>query len=392
MNITLKRFNCLLFFMLIFFFNVSIAQTKSINIYTSTEKIKLDGLLNEPIWNKASFIDHLIMVEPDENAPASYKTEVRIISDDKNIYFGIKCFDDPEKITAYTKVRDAELDGEDYIKIVLDTYLDKRNGYIFAVNPFGARYDAVISRRGEDENKNWDGVWEAKTSFDSLGWTAEIVIPVKTMSFGENLNSWGFNIERRIERLLEIDRWTAINQNQKVSSLNEEGIINGINKFDLGKGLLIKLSPLAGFNRAFKGKINWEKDFSADLTKRITPDISATVTVNTDFAETEVDTRKTNLTRFPLFFPEKRTFFLEGADIYDFGLGMRRDIIPFFSRRIGLYEGEQVPIIAGTKLNGKIGKTNFGGMYIRTGKSDLLPNASDMGVVRIKRNLFKQSN
>lgn len=368
------------------------AQANTVTLHYTDKPIIIDGKLDEPAWLAADSIANLSMVEPIENGTPTYKTVLRILADEKNIYFGIICYDDVENLTAYTKTRDEELDGEDYIKIVLDTYRDKRNGYIFAINPLGARYDAVLSNRGEGENANWDAVWEAKTNITNFGWTAEIVIPVKSMSFKENLNSWGFNFERKIARLLEKDRWTAISRNYKVGSLSEEGLIKGISNFDLGMGLLIKLSPLAGFRKELNSPVEWDRDFSADITKRITPDISATITANTDFAETEVDARRTNLTRFPLYFPEKRTFFLEGADIYDFGLGLRRDIVPFFSRRIGLRQGTQIPIIFGSKLNGKIGGTNFGGMFIRTGNADSLASATNLGVIRVKKNILKQSN
>ena len=355
-------------------------------------KLEFDGVLNEPFWRTAASIDSLTMVEPHVNQPASLRTIVKIVTDNKNIILGIVCYDDPEAITAYSKARDVDLGDEDHIKFVFDTYRDERNGFVFAVNPFGARYDALVADRGEGENANWDGVWDAKTAITADGWSAEIVIPVKTLSFKRDLREWGFNIERRIQRLLEKDRWSAIQQDYQVISLGQAVLLTVLPEFDLGLGLLAKISPTAGFHKNKGTKTEFDADLSGDLTKRITPDVSATLTINTDFAETEVDARRTNLTRFPLFFPEKRTFFLEGADIYDFGLGLGSDVIPFFSRRIGLYQGEEVPIIAGGKLNGKVGDTNFGGLYVRTGEVGNLVPATDLGVVRIKQNILKQSN
>lgn len=356
------------------------------------DNFKLDGKLNEPFWMNADSIDGLTMVEPEENRPATFRTVVKIVANNENIILGIICYDDPQKIIAYTKARDVSLGGEDNIKFVFDTYRDERNGYIFSINPFGARYDAVVAKRGEGENSNWDGVWDAKTFIASYGWSAEIIIPVKTLSFKNGIREWGFNIERRIQRLLEKDRWTALKRNYNVASLSKAGVITGLPNFDLGLGLLLRISPNAGLHKNYNESTEFDKDISGDITQRITPDVSATLTVNTDFAETEVDARRTNLTRFPLFFPEKRTFFLEGGDIYDFGLGLGRDVIPFFSRKIGLYEGREVPIILGTKLNGKLGNTNFGGLFIRTNKVDSLLPSANMGVVRIKQNIFEQSN
>jgi len=318
-------------------------EQKTLPVGSRQGELEFDGLLDEPFWLNAASIDSLTMVEPHVNQPASRRTVVKIVTDNENIILGIVCYDDPEAITAYSKARDVDLDDEDHIKFVFDTYRDERNGFVFAINPFGARYDALVADRGEGENANWDGVWDAKTSITSYGWSAEIVIPAKTLSFKKGLREWGFNIERRIQRLLEKDRWSAIQQDYQVISLGQAGLLTGLPEFDLGLGLLAKISPTAGFHKNKGEKTEFDADLSGDLTKRITPDVSATLTINTDFAETEVDARRTNLTRFPLFFPEKRTFFLEGADIYDFGLGLGADVIPFFSRRIGLFQGEEVP-------------------------------------------------
>lgn len=352
----------------------------------------LDGELDENFWLTADSIDFLTMVEPEVGKQASHKTIIKVLVDTENIIFGIKCFDDADSIVVYSKARDVKLNDEDNIKLVLDTYRDERNGYIFSVNAFGAKYDAIVANRGERENSNWDGVWDAKTSIKSSGWSVEIIIPVKTLSFKENLTEWGFNVERKIQRLLEKDRWAATKQDYNIKSLSKAGIITNIPRFNLGYGLLLKFSPIVGFYKNYNEKINYEYDFSGDLTKRITSDISATLSINTDFAETEVDARRTNLTRFSQFFPEKRTFFLEGADIYDFGLGLGRDVIPYFSRTIGLYDEEQVPILLGTKLNGKVGNTNFGGVFVKTKKVNSLVPETNMGVVRIKQNIFNQSN
>jgi hypothetical protein len=363
-----------------------------INVNYYKGELQLDGILSERFWKQADSISNLVMVEPTENILPTKKTIVKILANEENIILGIICYDNPTKITAYSKARDVDLDEEDNIKFIFDTYQDERNGYIFAVNPFGARYDAVLAARGEDENSNWDGVWDARTSINKNSWSAEIIIPVKSLSFKKNLHNWGFNFERRIARLLEKDRWAATKRNYRVTSLSNAGVIKNLPDFDLGYGLLMKISPTIGFHKSLGSEVVFDKDISGDITKRITPDISATLTLNTDFAETEVDTRRTNLTRFPIHFPEKRTFFLEGADIYDFGIGLGRSVIPFFSRRIGLYKGTQVPINIGAKLNGKIGNTNFGGMYIHTDKVDSLVPASDMAVVRVKQNIFQQSN
>ncbi len=393
----MKKAKTVIFFLFVsFIFNTGVfPQNKDLKIYTVKKakgKIVFDGILNEPFWNDADSINGLTMVEPTEGSLPSKKTVVKILANEEKIFVGVVCYDNPNEITAFSKGRDQSLYSEDYVKFVFDTYCDKRNGYIFAVNPLGARYDALVANRGEDENSRWDGVWDAKTFVGNFGWSAEIIISVKALSFKKDLTYWGFNIERKIQRFMEKDRWTALKRNYNVTSLFKEGIIKNLPRFNLGWGLLARISPIAGFRKEYGKKINFTKDLSGDFTQRLSSDVSATVTINTDFAETEVDSRRTNLTRFPLFFPEKRTFFLEGADIFDFGLGLDGDLVPFFSRRIGLYKGREVPIIWGTKLTGKLGNTNFGGLFVRTNKVENLVPATNLGVVRIKQNIWEQSN
>lgn len=357
------------------------------------EPLNLDGLLEESSWNKAGVISSFRMVEPDENADPSFTTIVKILVDYKNIYLGIECHDpNPEKMVVFSKARDSELENEDYVKIVFDTYGDGRSAYIFAINPFGSRYDALSGNRGEKEDRSWDGIWEAETNINQNGWTAEIRIPVNTLTFRKGLNTWGFNVERRVQRLLEVNRWSAISRDYKMAQTIHSGQLTNLPKFNLGIGLVAKGSTILDLNKSAEtpGKTKW--DNSLDITQRITPDITAQITVNTDFAETEVDTRKTNLTRFPLMFPEKRQFFLEGSDIYDFGLGMGYNMLAFQSRKIGLVDGQAIPLLAGGKVNGKIGNTQFGSLVAHTGNVEDIAPASTMGVMRVKQNILKESN
>ncbi len=387
----MKRLLVLIFYSALILHASGNPSLKELKIGRITDTYKLDGKLTENFWNSTDSITTLTMVEPQENKPASRKTVVRIVADKNRILIGVKCYDDPNQIIAYSKARDSHIFSEDYIRFVLDPFLDGRTGYIFGINPYGARYDALVSGRGESENSNWDGVWEAQTQIENDGWSAEIEIPVKTLSFNENLKSWGFNIERKIQRLLEKDRWSGINRNYNVRQTIHAGRITNLPRFDYGLGTTLWFSAINKTGKTFGSKFQNDIDASGEILQKITSDISATITINTDFAETEVDTRKTNLTRFPLFFPEKRAFFLEGADIFDFGLGLGRDIIPFFSRRIGLHEGTEVPLIIGGKINGKVGNTNFGALVSRTGKVDSLVPETTMGSVRIKENIWGES-
>ncbi len=384
----------LLLFFLILFHIITVtlfAQNKVLKIGKLNNTYKLDGKLDETFWAETDSINSLRMVEPNENFPATLKTVIKIAADPDKIIFGIKCYDDPDKIISYSKARDAHIFTEDYIKFVIDPFLDGRTGYIFAVNPSGARYDALVSNRGEGENSNWDGIWEAKTIIEKFGWSAEIEIPIKTLSFNKSLKSWGFNIERRIQRLLEVDRWSGINRNYRVGLTSHAGKIINLPHFDFGLGTTVRFSAINKIGKTFNTKFKNNIDASGEILQKITSGINATITINTDFAETEVDTRRTNLSRFPLFFPEKRSFFLEGSDIFDFGLGLGRDIIPFFSRKIGLYEGTEVPLIIGGKINGKVGNTNFGALISRTNKVDSLVPSTTMGAFRIKENILGES-
>lgn len=361
-------------------------------------EIELDGLLSETVWENAPAIENLTMIEPVEGGELTGLTRVRILAGPRTLIIGVEAWDpDPGSIVSTSKARDPELEAEDYIKIVLDPFLDGRTGYIFALNPGGARYDALVARRGEGEDPQWDAVWEAETARSAEGWSAEVSIPLQSLTFNGSLRRWGFNVERRIERLQEVSRWASPFRDAKIAQTIRAGFITGLPVFDTGLGLTVRPAVVAGSQKSGEGE-SWDGTFepSLDVFQRLGSNSTAMVTVNTDFAETEVDTRRTNLTRFPLFFPEKRTFFLEGSDIFDFGVGMsshyHSDIVPFFSRRIGLYEGDAVPLRVGGKVSGKVGDTNFGGLVTRTGKVDDLVPGSTMGAFRIRQNVLEESN
>jgi len=354
--------------------------------------IVLDGVLDEPSWSEAPSIDNLTMIVPDEGAEPSGRTTIRVLVGPREIVFGVVCEDpDASGIVSFTKERDGRLDSEDHIKIVLDPFRDGRTGYVFMVNPGGARYDALVANRGESENSNWDGIWDAATDRNENGWSLELRVPVQTLNFEGGRDDWGLNIERRIQRLLETDRWASPRRDWRVTQTSRAGTLSGLPEFDLGLGLGVRPALTGGYNRD-RSSTDPDIEPSLDVQQRLGANLLSSFTVNTDFAETEVDARQTNLTRFPLFFPEKRTFFLEGTDIFDFGLGLGRDVIPFFSRRVGLVRGREVPIRFGGKLNGRISGTNVGALAVHTGSvADAVPEAT-MGVFRVSRNIFAESS
>jgi hypothetical protein len=356
--------------------------------------ITIDGRLDEPDWAGEPSTEAFRTIDPIEGATPNGRTVLRVRADSKALYLGIRCFDPtPEGIVGYAVARDADLSGEDHVKIVLGTFQDGRTGYVFAVNPRGARYDALVASRGESEDPDWDGPWEAKTAVDAEGWTAEIRLPVSMLVFAENADAWQCNVERRVQRLLEVSRWANWRRDQSITNLARTGHLVGIPRFDLGHGLAVRGALVASVGRDTRAEPSeFEAEPSADVTWRMTPQWTGVLTLNTDFSETEVDARRTNLTRFPLFFPEKRTFFLEGKDAFDFGLGLEETLLPFHSRRIGLVDGKEVPLRAGLKVLGRSGGTNIAALVTNTDNEPGVAPEASMGVMRIRQDVLAQSN
>ncbi len=356
--------------------------------------LRLDGVLDEDAWKQAEAIDDLTMLEPVQGARPTGRTRVRVLANADELVFGVECDDpDPSGIVSYTKQRDGAMSSEDHIEIVLDPFFDGRSGYVFWVNPGGARYDALIDPGTLEPNANWDGIWEAATRRGDMGWTAEVRLPIRTISFRKGVTTWHFNIQRRIQRLQENARWASPRLDYKLTQMSRAGLLTDLPAFDLGVGLSLRPAVVLGGHVPAPGAAaDNDTHASLDVTQRLGPNLLASGSLNTDFAETEVDARQTNLTRFSLFFPEKRTLFLEGADIFQFGPGLGTDVVPFYSRRIGLVAGEQVPILAAGKINGRVGGTNLGGLVARTRAKDGIAPAATMGAFRLKQNLLAESS
>jgi hypothetical protein len=329
-------------------------------------KISLDGHLDEPAWKDAPVL-RLSQQSPRPGVPTAYVTEVRVLISGDALYFGFSCHDPhPERIAIHSMQRDGDQSGDDTVAIVLDTYGDRRTGYFFQINAAGARVDGLIDNP-ESVGLDWDGIWDARTARSADGWTAEIVIPARTLSFTRSLSSWGLNLQRFIPRHRMALRWSSITLDSFLYDLSRAGTLAGVEGLEQGKG--IEISPyITGKTKRFFGVSPraWQAAEGGDVTWRISPQLAAVFTVNTDFAETEVDARQINLTRFPLFFPEKREFFLEGANQFAFAAGLGDVFIPFFSRNIGLLDGAQVPLDGGIKLNGRAGRWNIGFLDVQT--------------------------
>ena len=375
------------------------SSTIRVVLRSGSGSVRLDGLLTDAAWIRADSIAELTQTEPREGSPASGRTVVKVLSSPDALTIGVRADQPPGvPIVAFARERDNSLSNEDHVRIVIDTYLDGRSGYVFAVNPNGARYDGLVVNQGEGESADWDGIWEAATTRDASGWSAEIRIPLKTLLFRQELTEWGFNIQRRIQPLIETVRWASPMRQFSLTHVNRAGLLSGLPQFELGKGLSIRPGIAGGSAQPDpRADVDYRFEPSLDATQRIRANTLASLTVNTDFAETDVDTRRTNLTRFPLFFPEKRTFFVEGSDIFQFGLGAGDDVRAFHSRRIGLLEGREVPLNAGIKLSGREGATNFGVLAVRTGDSDEPVHApfetqNTMAVMRVQQNVLRQSS
>lgn len=344
--------------------------------------IVLDGRLDETEWRDAPIL-RLVQQSPNPGAANPYDTEVRIIVSNDLIFFGFECKDPhPDRISVHTMRRDETMgqDGQtltdDTVSIVLDTYGDRRTGYFFQINAAGTRTDGLISNP-ESVSLDWDGIWDAQTARTKDGWSAEIVIPSRTLSFTRGLQEWGLNVERFVPRERLALRWSSPTLDSFLYDLSRTGTLSGVSDLQQGRG--IEISPYGiGKTKQFYGQSarTWQATAGGEITWKATPQLATVFTFNTDFAETEVDTRQINLTRFPLFFPEKRAFFLEGANQYDFGLGLGGEapgFVPFFSRQVGLLDGEQIPINAGIKLNGRVGNWNLALLDVQTRETFVSP-------------------
>ncbi len=297
-------------------------------------EVRLDGNLEEEIWTLSTPISDFTQQEPVEGAQPSERTEVRVAYDDQHLYIGAIIFDDPEGILAYQKARDASLGTDDRFMWMLDTFLDGRTGYVFEINAAGLMGDALLG--AGQGGKAWDGIWEVRTVRRTDGWSAEIRIPFKTLNFDPELDSWGINFQRTIRRKNEEILWRGYRRNQGLLRPVHAGRLTGLQGLSQGVGFEAVPSVVAGWRTLPDNAdpTTYPRDVSLDLGYSITPSLRAALSINTDFAEVEVDQRRVNLTRFPLRFQEQRDFFLEGSGVFSFA--ERNGASPYFSRRIGL--------------------------------------------------------
>ncbi|MFN8059086.1 MAG: DUF5916 domain-containing protein [Vicinamibacterales bacterium] len=372
-----------------------------------TGAITLDGRLDEAAWASAQPATGFVQSEPVEGQPASETTEVRILFDHDNLYIGATCHDADAKAIVINEIRKDFASGEqDTFEVLLDTFADRRNGFIFATNAEGAKADTQVANEGREVNTNWDAVWWVQTSVTDDGWSAEFRIPFKTLRFesGEG-HVWGINFARRIRRKNEVTYWSPVSRAYALTRVSADGDLTGLPNMSQGRNLRVKPFVLAGGVRP-AGATEFDRDTSAGLDVKVgvTPSLTLDFTLNPDFAQAEADEQQVNLTQFSLFFPEKREFFLENSGIFYFGDIPRNqrsanrfrppeeDLLLFFSRRVGLDDsGNQIPLHGGARLTGRAGGFGVGAMTVQSKESDGRPG-SNFTVLRLRRDLFKNSD
>ena len=390
-------------------------DSKTVSILRVDSVPSIDGVLDDAIWSEATPISDLHQVNPVEFDDPSERTEIYLLYDNDTLYIGARLWDSqPDRITAQVLRQGEGLSNEDRFAIIIDPNLDRRSGYRFQINANGVRWDALYADTS-DVQSDWEGIWRAGATIDDQGWTAEMAIPFKTISFDPDGDTWGLNFERTIQRNDETLAWVSRNR-----QLNPgvAGTVAGFRGLQQGRGLDIVPSVSAQGRQSYGSASASSSDLepSLDVFYKITSSLNGALTFNTDFSATEIDDRQVNLTRFSLFFPEKRDFFLQDADIFQFGRigggggnfrgrggggggfggGGGQNGMPFFSRRLGLTpDGQQVDVDVGAKLSGRVGRWNIGMLSVR--QADYILGAEqieedDIVIGRVSANVLGESN
>jgi hypothetical protein len=371
------------------------------------ERPEIDGRVDDMVWAQAPPFSAFIQQEPEEGAPSTERTELRFLLDMQNLYISVVCFDsEPGNLVVTESRRDADLDNTDSIQILLDTFNDGQNAFVFGTNPFGIEYDGQVMAEGQSGqggrggfNVNWDADWTVRTQRTDRGWEAEFAIPLKTLRYEPGQErTWGVNAMRNIRRKNEQVFLSPVPRGYELQRVSVAGKLNGLSlpaRRDLK--LLPYVSGAINDDRTLRtDTVSRTGDIGLDVKWGVRADLTLDLTVNTDFAQVEADEQQVNLTRFPLFFPEKRPFFLENAQMFQLGQPQAVDL--FFSRRIGLSAGgEPIDIVAGGRLSGKLGPFNVGLLNMQTEAAinersgHIVAPANNFTVLRLQRE-FGRSN
>ncbi|MBI4444829.1 MAG: carbohydrate binding family 9 domain-containing protein [Acidobacteria bacterium] len=377
---------------------------RTLQILRTETPPRIDGILDDPIWKSAIPAADFLQKDPNEGMPATEKTEIRVLYDAQYLYLGAICFDsDISGVRATELRRDNTFSNDDRLSIIIDTFHDHRSAFLFRINPRGTQYDALVTEEGRDVNENWDEKWDVETKINEESWVAEIRIPVKTLRFSsrDSEHDLGIDFERIIRRKNEQAYWNNFDRNFDFNQISQAGHLRGLVEVEASHQLRIK--PYLTLRAAHRGKqervTNYLGDVGLeDLKYAVTPGLTLDLTANTDFAETEVDNQVINFDRVPVFFPEKREFFLEGAGIFEFGVfsgeaASSPEIKLYHTRRIGLSDGGQpIPILAGAKLTGRLAqKFTLGFLQAKTDDYFQRPG-DDFTIFRLKRDIFSRSS
>ena len=385
---------------------------KTVSAVRTEYPVVVDGDVMDAVWEQTAAATGFLQKEPREGQAATERTEFRVLYDATTLYIAVHNFDsNPQGVIANERRRDGNLGGDDTVSIVLDTFHDHRNAFLFRTNPLGTQYDAQVTDEGRTLNETWDERWEVSARRDASGWTAEFAIPFKSLRVQETENGmvWGIEVERVIQRKTEAVYWNGYRRGFQLQNASQAGHLTGIAQIETGLRLRIKPYLLAGLTQTirkrtpgtaadgFRTITKNASDVGIEVMKyRITSSLTADLTWNTDFAQSDVDDVQVNLERFPQLFPEKREFFQEGAGIFDFGpagRGVRSNLRLFHSRQIGLSRQRRpVPILGGGRITGNVQGLTVGLLNVQT--EAFLPEnipASNYGVLRVKRNIFSRS-
>lgn len=382
--------------------SLNVEANKEIKALLTQETIEIDGHLNEEAWKTAQVIDDFVQQGPKEGQPITERTAVRVLYDIEKLYIGFECSDsEPKKIVANEMRRDGQLWQNDNVYVMLDTYGDKRQCFFFRTNALGALSDTAVTDGGENLNGSWDCIWEAGGQRHDKGWTVEIAIPFNQLRFKKrDTMVWGVNFGRNIARKSETAQWIQVPQSESWPGTYHptyQGKLIGLQNVVSPSYFNVKPYLLGGLARHIEETARQhttERNIGLDMKYGITSNLTLDLTVNTDFAQVEADQEEVNLTRFNLFFPERREFFLEGSGLFAFGAGIGNFGPPplsvFYSRRIGIENEQQVRLLGGGKLTGKVGPYSVGALNMTTDASAKSP-MTNFSVLRMQRDILSDS-
>ena len=396
----------------------AIRKERRLAAVRTTTPMTIDGALDEPAWTDAPLAGGFLQSEPHEGEPATEATQVRVLYDDTFLYVGVFARDSsPGEIIVNDLKKDFDPGASDTFEVILDTFHDERNGFMFATNAMGAKWDAQMVNEGRDINSNWDGIWSVKTRVTADGWYAEMAIPFRTLRFADaDVQTWGINFLRRIRRRNEDSYWAPLPRIYRIVRVSMAGTLDDLRGIRPGNDLRLKPYVLSNGQTVGTAPTKGDVQVGFDVKYGVTSSLTWDFTVNTDFSQVEADEQQVNLTRFSLLFPEKRDFFLENSGVFQFGPGNQMggggggegggggggggvgrtnvlgDNILFFSRRVGLSDdGDAIPILGGTRLTGRAAGFTIGAMNIQQRSLNGVP-ATNFTAVRLRRNILANSD